>query len=191
MLQVQYDPEVTGPRHLVDAVEDIGFGASPLSGQRLDFVDNNRRETAVWWRQFRAASLLTLPVFLIAMVFPHVSCMRGMYRWMLGGFPVDQIAKCLLTTPVQYGIGWRFHRGAYMALRSGRANMDVLVSMGTNASYIYSLISMLHHHIMRHHINGAYKPTDFFETAAMLITLVLFGKYLESAVSPCCLVRKQ
>ncbi len=118
--------------------------------------------------------------------------------------------------------------------------MDVLVSMGTNASYIYSLISMLHHHIMvssiclvhgaqrgvltshqrcitattycstycaaprppfqlhfpspcclcfpppspqRHHINGAYKPTDFFETAAMLITLVLFGKYLESAVS--------
>lgn len=179
--EVHYDPEATGPRHLVDAVEAVGFEASPVSGQRLDFVDNNRRETGLWWRQFRSAALLTLPVFLIAMVFPHFRCMRGMYHIMIGGFPVDQIAKCLLTTPVQYGIGWRFHRGAYMALRSGRANMDVLVSMGTNASYIYSLISMVHHHLMRHHINGAYKPTDFFETAAMLIALVLFGKYLESA----------
>ena len=93
------------------------------------------------------------------------------------------MAKCLLTAPVQFWIGWRFHRGAYAALRRGRANMDVLVSMGTNASFLYSLISMLHHHIASHHTSGAYKPTDFFETAAMLVTLVLMGKYLESAVS--------
>lgn len=64
-----------------------------------------------------------------------------------------------------------------------RANMDVLVSMGTNASYIYSVISILHHHFADHHVSMAYQPTDFFETSAMLITLVLFGKYLESAVS--------
>ena len=59
--------------------------------------------------------------------------------------------------------------------------MDVLVSLGTNASYFYSVISILHHHIMRHHISGAYKPTDFFETAAMLISFILLGKYLEAA----------
>lgn len=61
--------------------------------------------------------------------------------------------------------------------------MDVLVSMGTNASYFYSVISILHHHFAEHHVSMAYQPTDFFETSAMLITLVLFGKYLESAVS--------
>ena len=61
--------------------------------------------------------------------------------------------------------------------------MDVLVSLGTNASYLYSVISILHHHFQDHHMTGAYLPTDFFETSAMLITLVLCGKYLESAVS--------
>lgn len=45
-----------------------------------------------------------------------------------------------------------------------RANMDVLVSLGTNASYLYSIISILHHHFSYHHISGAYKPTDFFGT---------------------------
>ncbi|KAL4423767.1 hypothetical protein ABPG75_001068 [Micractinium tetrahymenae] len=179
--EVQFDPEVAGPRHLVEAVEGVGFEAAAITGQRLDFVDNNRRETEEWRRQFRNAALLTVPVFIISMVTVHMHCMRWLYRDMVGGFPLDQVVKCLLATPVQFVLGWRFHRGAYRALRSGRANMDVLVSMGTNASYLYSLISMLHHHIMRHHMSGAYKPTDFFETAAMLITLVLMGKYLESA----------
>ena len=59
--------------------------------------------------------------------------------------------------------------------------MDVLVSLGTNASYGYSLISILHHHFMGHHVDDAYKPTDFFETSAMLITFILLGKYLEAA----------
>lgn len=59
--------------------------------------------------------------------------------------------------------------------------MDVLVSLGTNASYLYSMISILHHHFMNHHMNGQYRPTDFFETSAMLITFILLGKYLEAS----------
>ena len=126
--QVQYDPEATGPRHLVDAVEAVGFEAAPLAGQRLGalhtaqylqvslalpaslpprfcrpsapaahtracaractsalagFVDSNRRETAEWRRQFRSAALLTLPVFAIAMVLPHVRCMAWLYHHMV------------------------------------------------------------------------------------------------------------
>ena len=60
-----------------------------------------------------------------------------------------------------------------------RANMDVLVSLGTNASYIYSLISILHHWASMHG-EGAYQPTDFFETSAMLITFITMGKFLEA-----------
>ncbi len=59
--------------------------------------------------------------------------------------------------------------------------MDVLVSLGTNASYAYSMISILHHHFMNHHETGAYAPTDFFETSAMLITFILLGKFLEAS----------
>ena len=60
--------------------------------------------------------------------------------------------------------------------------MDVLVSLGTNASYIYSVISIVHHHYVKHHESGDYQPTDFFETSAMLISFVLLGKFLESSV---------
>ena len=63
---------------------------------------------------------------------------------------------------------------------SYRANMDVLVSLGTNASYIYSVLSIVHHHLSGHHESNDYKPTDFFETSAMLITFILLGKYLEA-----------
>ena len=59
------------------------------------------------------------------------------------GFPCNELVKWLMTTPVQFVVGWRFHKGAYKALRRGTANMDVLVSLGTNASYIYSVISVL------------------------------------------------
>lgn len=59
--------------------------------------------------------------------------------------------------------------------------MDVLVSLGTNASYLYSMISILHHHFSGHHDDMAYHPTDFFETSAMLITFILLGKYLEAS----------
>ena len=59
--------------------------------------------------------------------------------------------------------------------------MDVLVSLGTNASYLYSIISIMHHHFRRHHETGQYRPTDFFETSAMLITFILLGKYLEAS----------
>ena len=59
--------------------------------------------------------------------------------------------------------------------------MDVLVSMGTNAAYFYSVMSLIHHHIIsQHHSVADYTPTDFFETSAMLITFILMGKYLEA-----------
>eukprot|EP00887_Chlorella_sp_A99_P006784 scaffold2.g6784.t1 len=180
-VEVVYDPDATGPRHLLAAVHAAGFEADTISGQQLGFVDQNRAETAAWRRELIIAALLTAPVFLVAMVFPMLDCMHWLYSCMVLGFPLDQLVKLAFATPVQFWSGWRFHRGAYLALRRGRANMNVLVSLGTNASFAYSLISVLHHHVARHHMTGAYRPTDFFETCAFLITLVLLGKYLESA----------
>lgn len=76
----------------------------------------------------------------------------------LWGFRVDEVVKWLLTTPVQFWIGWRFHKGAWKALRRGVANMDVLVALGTDASYFYSLISIVHHRLFQH-MAVDYTPT--------------------------------
>lgn len=100
----------------------------------------------------------------------------------LFGIPMGELTKWALATPALYYVGWRFHRGAWAALRRGAANMDVLVVLGTNASYIYSVLSVLHHHTSRHHRLGKdYTATDFFETCAMIISFICFGKYLECA----------
>ena len=80
---------------------------------------------------------------------------------------------------VQFIIGWHFHAGAVRALRRGTANMDVLVSLGTNAAYIYSVISAVHRRSL--HTQGIDVDTmGFFETSALLITFISLGKYLES-----------
>ncbi|MCI4139692.1 heavy metal translocating P-type ATPase, partial [Bacillus vallismortis] len=78
--------------------------------------------------------------------------------------------QLILATPVQFIIGKQFYVGAYKALRNGSANMDVLVAMGTSAAYFYSLYQAIvtagTHHV----------PHLYFETSAVLITLILLGK---------------
>ncbi|KAK2078769.1 hypothetical protein QBZ16_003609 [Prototheca wickerhamii] len=169
-----------GARHDVRGVQRRGAPAA-LGAALGTGTAAQRAEAARWRDAFARAAALTLPVFAVAMVFRHVSCMAWLYSSRVGGFPLDQLVKWVFATPVQFVCGARFHAGALRALRRRRANMDVLVSLGTNASYLYSVLSILHHHLARHHaVDGAYVATDFFETAAMLITLVLFGKYLEA-----------
>lgn len=81
-----------------------------------------------------------------------------------------------LATPVQFIIGWQFYVGAYKNLRNGGANMDVLVALGTSAAYFYSLYEAFI--TLRH---PGHLPHLYFETSAILITLILFGKYLETS----------
>jgi len=81
--------------------------------------------------------------------------------------------KWALASVIQFVIGKRFYIAAGRALRNGSTNMDVLVALGTTASYVYSVCALLYGAL-----TGFWSPT-YFETSAMLITFVLFGKYLE------------
>ncbi len=77
----------------------------------------------------------------------------------------------LLTLPVWAIVGWSFHRGALINLRHGAANMDTLVSLGSTAAFVYSVVAMIA-------LPGQYV---YFDTAALIITLIYLGKYLEAA----------
>ena len=87
--------------------------------------------------------------------------------WMLG--PWVQLA---LATPVQFGLGWRFYRAGWKAVRAGAGNMDLLVALGTSAAYGLSVYLLF-----RHAEHGM--PHLYFEASAAVITLVLLGKWLE------------
>jgi Cu+-exporting ATPase len=81
----------------------------------------------------------------------------------------------LLATPVQFGLGWRFYRAGWKAVRAGAGNMDLLVALGTSAAYGLSLYLLLAH--ARHGGHG--EPHLYFESASVVVTLVLLGKWLE------------
>jgi Cu+-exporting ATPase len=157
--QIWYDAQVTGPRSFVNAIHDAGFEASVMTGGDTGKDDNHAGELAKWRQQLIYAAIFTVPVFLIAMVLPMLPGFKSVLKVNFGVAPLDVVLKWALTTPVQFWVGWRFHVGAFRALRRGVANMDVLVSLGTNASYFYSVISILHHHITQHHHYKMYVPT--------------------------------
>eukprot|EP00879_Flechtneria_rotunda_P007448 GHRR01007813.1.p1 GENE.GHRR01007813.1~~GHRR01007813.1.p1 ORF type:complete len:490 (+),score=138.59 GHRR01007813.1:1423-2892(+) len=177
--QVWFNPATTGPRAFLDAITAAGFTGALVTGDESRAPDH-RAELKQWADLLYMALVFTVPVFILAMVLPMLPGTEIVLSAPLFGFRVDELLKWALATPVQFWIGWRFHRNAWKALKRGVANMDVLVALGTDASYFYSVISILHHRFLQHD-KSHYTPTDFFETCAMLITVVILGKYLECA----------
>ena len=112
------------------------------------------------------AALLSAPLLLPMLAGPFMADPHGA---MLGGW-----WQWALATPVQFWLGARFYRAGFMALRAGSANMDLLVALGTSAAYGLSVVQWLRGgvHGMPAHL--------YFESAAVVITLVLFGKWLEA-----------
>lgn len=114
-----------------------------------------------WW-PIAVATALSLPL-----VIPMVAELFGL-DWMLPGW-----LQLVLATPVQFWLGWRFYRAGWKALRAGAGNMDLLVALGTSAGYGLSVYQLWAHrgHGMAH---------LYFEASAVVITLVLLGKWLET-----------
>ena len=181
--RVAYDRALTGPRDIVRAIEDAGFEATVSADEEERLIKEMQQlETERQKNELRWALIFTVPLFLVAMVLPRVppfgallSATVGIHGVLL--FHIGDLIQWTLATPVQFWIGKRFHVGAYKSLRRGSSNMDVLVSLGTNASYFYSVFSIMRHAI--HNLDPTMETGQFFETSAMLITFILLGKFLE------------
>ncbi len=129
--------------------------ASPDGGEAGRARARARRER----REIALAALLTAPF--VAQMAAMAAGVALLAPWM----------ELALATPVQFALGWRFYRGALSSLRGGGANMDVLVALGTSAAYGFSLYQMF--------APGA-DGHLYFETSAVIITLVMTGKHLEA-----------
>ncbi|MEK3765576.1 heavy metal translocating P-type ATPase [Solibacillus sp. FSL K6-4121] len=163
---VEFNPSEVSVADIIARIEKIGFGAQPVvEGNPVD-----HREKAIQHQtiKFLAAAILSLP--LLWTMVAHFSFTSFLYVPDLLMNPWIQLS---LATPVQFIIGWQFYEGAYKSLRNGSANMDVLVAMGTSAAYFYSIYQMLAH-------PSGHMPHLYFETSAVLITLILLGKLFEA-----------
>jgi P-type Cu+ transporter len=138
------------------AVERAGYAA-----RELQQAPAPRRRIPEWW-PVAASAVLSLPL-LVPMLL----------QW----FGIDAMpngwVQLALATPVQFGLGWRFYRAGWKALRAGTGNMDLLVALGTSAAYGLSIYLLFRH-------AGHGTPHLYFEASTAVITLVLLGKWLEA-----------
>ncbi len=157
---VRYNPEAVTVNGLKKAIRDAGYGVAETeegTGDRERLARDRERRRLTLLLMFSFS--LSIPVFVLSMVMPFGSRADS---WLLLG----------LTTPVQFFVGWRFYAGSYRALRNRRANMDVLVALGTTAAYVYSLLVTV--------LPGTFQGDVYFDTAALIISIVLLGRYLEA-----------
>ena len=152
---------------IVVAVERAGYGVIDVADDELIDTEANARaaEVAHQMHRLTVGLLFAVPLFTMSMMrdfsilgeWSHASWVNILF-W-------------ALATPVQFYVGWDYYRGAYNSLRNYTANMDVLVVMGSSAAYFYSIPIALGDKTLGHHV--------YFETSAVIITLIVWGKVLE------------
>lgn len=174
---IQYLPASIGLPELKRAVREAGYGLlETVPGKDRADVEREarQREIASLRRTFRIAYYFSVPLFLIAML-PMLWMPAHMFLLSLAPMQVWNWVMLALATPVQFGPGLRFYRHGWAALRAGSPDMNSLVMVGTSAAYFYSLAVVL--------VPQVFPPKAqhvYFEAAAVIITLVLLGKYLEA-----------
>jgi Cu+-exporting ATPase len=163
--RVKYVPTVVSQNEIRAAVSKSGFEALELGGEAEDVEAKAREDEIANQRRLLIIGMVfTVPLFLFSMardlgflgMWAHEAWVNGM-MW-------------AVATPVQFYVGWQYYVGAYKSLRNRSANMDVLIAMGSSVAYFYSILITL----------GVLPGHVYFETAAVIITLIRLGKFLEA-----------
>jgi P-type Cu+ transporter len=179
---VEYIPGIVDVEDIVGAIEKAGYGAiPPEEGQDAEDVEQRARAAEIrdQTRKFAVGVLFALPLFVISM---------GRDFGLIGPWSHAAWVNWLfwaLATPVQFYTGWDYYTGGLKSLRAKSANMDVLVAMGSSVAYFYSvavlLLPLLSDYVP---LLGDHAPSlgghVYFETSAVIITLIKLGKMLEA-----------
>ncbi len=171
---VSYAPGAVNRSEMVAAVRKAGYDVVEAEGdEALEDAEAAAREAEIQHQKTRlmVGILFSLPLFLFSMSrdfglighWAHATWVNWLFL--------------VLATPVQFYVGWDYYVGAYKSLRNGSANMDVLVAMGSSVAYFYSIAVLLARTFW-----GSVALGDhvYFETSAVIITLIVLGKLLEA-----------
>ncbi len=168
---INFVPAMVGVGELRQAIRDAGYEPLDLGTDHAEDPERaaREREQRILRRKLTVGIVLSIPILL-----------GSMHHW----FPwAPEVLRnfwvlLLLTTPVQFWVGGQFYRGAWAALRHRTSDMNTLIAVGTSAAYGYSLAMTLAPGFFR---ARGITPAVHFETAAVIITLILLGRTLEAA----------
>ncbi|MFC1989848.1 heavy metal translocating P-type ATPase [Chloroflexota bacterium] len=144
------------------AVKEAGYELGSEAETLEDVTTASQREIRSVRNRFIFAAILGIAIMIIGFA---------------PSFPGKPYLLWALATPVQFWAGWRFYRGAWGALRHKTADMNTLIAVGTSAAYFYSMVAVLFPDLF---VAQGLQPHVYFDTAAMIIALILLGRFLEA-----------
>ncbi|MFA6889311.1 MAG: heavy metal translocating P-type ATPase [Candidatus Woesearchaeota archaeon] len=161
---VDYDESKTDEKKIISIIESLGDYKAKIMNKNINNQDYETKKREKHLKKIKNTFLFSLafaiPAFLIGMVF----------MWIGIEIPYSSYILFLLATPVQFIVGWDIYKSAFSALKSKSANMDTLIAIGTSAAYFYSVYVIFFNPM----------ESQYFEAAAILITFVMLGRYLEA-----------
>jgi P-type Cu+ transporter len=163
--RVKYIPTIISQNEIKKTIISAGFNLVEVGGESTD-VEAIARQTET---NHQKRLLITGLIFSVPLLTLSMAGDFGLLPGMLMESTWFRLFLMALATPVQFYVGWQFYLGAYKSLRNRSANMDVLVALGSSAAYFYSIPAAF----------GLIGGHVYFETAAIIITLIKLGKYLE------------
>ncbi len=181
-VRVKYVPTILNQNEIRHAIINAGFELISGTGETVDAEAIAReKEISEQFRLLVTGIIFTVPLFLLSMgkdfnLLPSFFYVPGSVKevagmgTMLHVQPWFNWIMLLLALPVQFYVGKQYYIGAFKSLRNGSANMDVLIAMGSSVAFFYSIPVTL----------GWLGGSVYFETAAVIITLIRLGKYLEA-----------
>jgi Cu+-exporting ATPase len=175
---VEYDPRRTDLEAIQEAVDAAGYSAYPLQEQNLmtgedDAEKRHRlRESRDLMRKVTVGGIIS-----IVLVIGSLPMMTGLHLPFIPAWLHNPWVQLILTTPVQFWCGYSFYINGWKALKRHAATMDTLIALGTSAAYFYSLFPTLFPSFF---INQGLTPDVYYETAAVVITLILLGRLFEN-----------
>ena len=160
MGKIEFDDTQVKTKDIIGLIEEAGYKASAQTESRDNKINDLKKEKRI----LIISSILTLPLVIPMLLMPF-----GI------NYNLNPWIQMALATPVQFIIGFRFYKAAWSAVKNKSGNMELLVAIGTSAAYFLSLY-IVYQHIdhLNHHMHL------YFESSAVIITLILLGKYMES-----------
>ena len=161
---IEYDDTKINTEELIKIIKSKGYSAY-IGDNAQNIKLRYEKETKGFKRLFLISLIFSIPAFILGMFFMEEGLLFLNYQ-----IPHIKFILWILATPVQFYVGYSFYKGTWVALKNKSANMDSLIAIGTSVAYFYSVYSIL--------IDPS--QGQYFEVSAILITLVVMGKFLEA-----------
>ena len=170
-VRIEYIPSEIGLSDIKKVIQQSGYKVLDIPPQEeLEDVERIFRE-----REYKRLRTKFLVGLVLAAIILLGSAPR-MFSW-VPAILNNYYLLWILATPVQFWIGWQFYKGAWGGFKHRSADMNTLIAVGTSAAYIYSVVATF---LPSFFVAGGLQPDVYFDTSAMIILLILFGRLLEA-----------